>query len=645
MRRRPVVALIAVLVVVAGGLAFAREASAASIIQIQSMDSGGVRGHMGWDNINDNTSEYVNWTNWQTNGAVDGGGVATAGVSNGHLEIYPDSNPGAVDTYDAWTQTVGGAHLWFRPVPAAVNLGVVPLPRVGDGKGAFRLTGSLQSSGSLPDDRFKILWFQLTNWQQTSGGREVGAFGLSRSHGNQWTAGIVWPGQYVMVVTDNSNGSQVSGLLDLAAGTTPVLDADAFCYGMAQCQYDAGSPPANAGGGFHPMSPVRVVDTRNGTGIANGPVRPGDGRVNDIDPTYRKDFLDNHELKVTGANDVPEHGVSAVLLNVTVTEPTKEGWLGIYPRLARTDVFDDQSWFRRGAPTSNLNFVTGDTLPNLVLARVGAGGYIRFENSQGDTHVVADIVGWYDSSSPADGDGFVGVVPARLLDTRDGTGGIGGRINADETRDLSVVGKFDVPTDASAVVLNVTMVGAAGNGFITAWPTGTPKPVASSLNQAPGRTRPNLVVSKVGKGGKVSFFFSGSAADLVVDVVGYYGRGGGKTYSVTPERILDSRSGIGTKKGAFGIGETRQLQVAGLPPVPADATAVIMNVTGTGSPLGTYITAWPYGVDLPTASNVNLSPGDTAPNLVMVKIGVGGKVSLYAHTGADIIADVVGYVR
>jgi hypothetical protein len=129
MRRRPVVALIAVLAFVAGGLAFARAASAASVIQIRSMDAAGVWGHMGWDDVNDGSPNYVNWTNWDKNGAVDGGGVATAGVRSGHLEIYPASDPAVLDSYDPWTQTVGGAHLWFRPVPAAVDLGTVPLPR------------------------------------------------------------------------------------------------------------------------------------------------------------------------------------------------------------------------------------------------------------------------------------------------------------------------------------------------------------------------------------------------------------------------------------------------------------------------------------------------------------------------------------
>ncbi len=634
--------LLAVVVLGAAAVAVqANPAAAIARIPFPAVDAGGHVGHMGLDDLANLGTAYAGgFTAWDANGNVAGGGPAASGIVNAHLELYPDSTAGGVfqDNYDAWAGPVGGAHIWLRPVNGA-SLGTVPLPQANNG--AFRADGTILSSNGAAAGRLKILWFQLYNLKPIGGGYEVGAFGLSTSRVGTWTAGMAWPGTYIMDVTDTASGTHLQGLMDLASGQTPVLDLDAYCMGMGTCTYSTAAPPT-AGGGYHPLAPTRLLDSRD---RALGPLGPGDGRSADPNPDVRLENLQRHELKVTGVASIPEHGVSAVLLNVTAVAPTKEGWIGVYPRLPQSQLFFDQSWFRTDPPTSNLNFVTGDVVPNLVMARVGAGGIIRLENLQGNVHVAVDVVGWFDSATGNGGDGFVGVVPSRLLDTRSNVGGIGGRFSSDETRELTVVGTAGVPRDATAVVLNVTEADAGGPGYITVYPGGTARPKASNLNMTTGQTRPNLVVSKVGANGKVAFVSALTSSDLVVDVVGYYtGSGGGKTYALAPNRIMDSRDGNGTLKRGFALQETRDLQVAGRGGVPANATAVIMNVTGTGGQFGNFITVWPSGVARPTASNLNLTPGDTAPNLVMVKLGAGGNVSIYDHTGGHVIADVVGYV-
>jgi hypothetical protein len=80
---------------------------------------------------------------------------------------------------------------------------------------------------------------------------------------------------------------------------------------------------------------------------------------------------------------VPATGVSAVVMNVTVTQPTASSVLTVWPS---------------GEPqpnASNLNYVAGQTVPNLVVVKVGAGGKVNLRNYSGSTHVVADVVGWY----------------------------------------------------------------------------------------------------------------------------------------------------------------------------------------------------------------------------------------------------------
>jgi len=293
--------------------------------------------------------------------------------------------------------------------------------------------------------------------------------------------------------------------------------------------------------------------------------------------------------------------------------------------------------------------VAGDIVPNLVLARVGAGGKIRLKNFDGLTNAAADIVGWFDTGAKK-GDGFTGITPTRLLDTRNGTGDIGGHFTSGESRDLKVTPSAGgaVPASATAVVLNVTAVNPTGNGYVTVWPAGQARPLASSLNTQPGQTRPNLVVAKVGDGGKLSLFTYGDGngtVDLVADVVGYFGTGGGNVVGLDPQRLFDSRTGQNTPKAPFGPAESRTIQVIGQGGVPAGATAVVLNVTVTDPNYTGFVTVWPTGDPMPVASTLNYTFGQTVPNLVMLKLGAGGQVSLYNSAGAaNLLADVVGYV-
>jgi hypothetical protein len=116
-----------------------------------------------------------------------------------------------------------------------------------------------------------------------------------------------------------------------------------------------------------------------------------------------------------------------------------------------------------------------------------------------------------------------------------------------------------------------------------------------------------------------------------------------------PVRILDTRSGVGTVGGTIaplGPGEAIDLQVTGVGGVPGDATAVVMNVTYTNATAPGFVTVWPSGTSRPMVSNLNTQPGNTQPNLVTVKLGANGKVSIFNSAGTtDVIADVAGYYR
>ena len=243
------------------------------------------------------------------------------------------------------------------------------------------------------------------------------------------------------------------------------------------------------------MNPARVLDTRSGIG-ASGPVSGG-GTV---------------ALQVTGRGGIPATGVAAVVLNVTVTSPRAGGFITAYPQ---------------GSPlptASNLNFTAGQTIPNLVVVPVGAGGKIDLHNgSPGTVQLLADIAGYYLAGAPADPGAFASVNPARVLDTRSGIGA-SGPVSGGGTVALQVTGRGGIPsTGVAAVVLNVTVTSPRAGGFITAYPQGSPLPTASNLNFTAGQTIPNLVVVPVGAGGKIDLHNgSPGTVQLLADIAGYY---------------------------------------------------------------------------------------------------------------------------
>ena len=119
----------------------------------------------------------------------------------------------------------------------------------------------------------------------------------------------------------------------------------------------------------------------------------------------------------------------------------------------------------------------------------------------------------------------------------------------------------------------------------------------------------------------------------------------GSFASVNPARILDTRSGIGAS-GPVSGGGTVALQVTGRGGIPSTGVAaVVLNVTVTSPRAGGFITAYPQGSPLPTASNLNFTAGQTIPNLVVVPVGARGKIDL--HNGSpgtvQLLADIAGY--
>jgi hypothetical protein len=127
-------------------------------------------------------------------------------------------------------------------------------------------------------------------------------------------------------------------------------------------------------------------------------------------------------------------------------------------------------------------------------------------------------------------------------------------------------------------------------------------------------------------------------------VYGYFGAAGSSVRTIPPDRLLDTRVGTGAPQVPVAGATTARLVVAGQGLIPANATAVVLNVTATNVASASYVTVYPDGQVEPETSSLNVFAGQTIANLVICRIGTGGAVQFAnPRSSCDVIADALGY--
>lgn len=315
-------------------------------------------------------------------------------------------------------------------------------------------------------------------------------------------------------------------------------------------------------------------------------------------------------------------GASAVVLNVTATEPTASAFVTVWPCSEAMPL------------ASNLNVVAGQTAANLVTVALGTDADVCVFNSAGRTHIVVDQLSAYRPVAGAVRAGrFVPVTPARALDTRES--GAPFTVGESRTIDLRPVG---VPIDALAVVLTVTAVDSTAAGFWSVWPSG-PWPGTSNLNVTRrGQTRANQVVVPASLG--TVAVLSQVGGHLVIDVAGFFTGDtaspglAGLFHPMAPRRAVDTRADLGRRihDGTLDLG--------GL--TPTNSSAVALNVTVTEPDAAGFVTAFPADASPPLASNVNFEASATVPDHVVVGTGT-NRVGFHANVPVHLVIDVNGW--
>jgi hypothetical protein len=398
------------------------------------------------------------------------------------------------------------------------------------------------------------------------------------------------------------------------------------------------------GSTYVPIDPVRVLDTRIALGLS--------GR-------FQSNVARSFQI-TTPATSIPLNAV-AITGNVTEVSQTAVGFVAVTPRPTNK-------------PTSaTVNFPVGDARNNNVTTALGPGGTIAatYVAASGKfTHLVFDVTGYFMPNNT--GATFKTTpMPARILDSRDGTGLAGhvpGKFKRAEPRSFPVWNQGGVPATAIAVTGNLTVTNQNSAGDIALGPVSPADPFnpgTSNLNYIRGDNRGNGVSVKLGPAGElfavVHSSTANASADLVFDVTGYYLAGGTgfKYYPLNPGRIMDTRSGVvlsglsGAFLGSAGTTNTRTLDTDGHWGIPLDAKAITGNLAVTAPTKAGHITIMLSTSDPQTAS-LNFPAGDTRSNGITVSVtdpagSPSGDLLMHYHTSGGgtvhLILDATGYFK
>ena len=252
-----------------------------------------------------------------------------------------------------------------------------------------------------------------------------------------------------------------------------------------------------SGAGYHPVEPARAFDTRPGGGgyvsVQHSPV--GGDNVAEVP-------------LANAAAGIPNTGVVAVSMNVTITNPVAAGFVTVFPCSERRQV-------------SSVNFAAGATVANAVITPLSESGTVCFY-SLVPTDIIVDVNGWFETGNKS----YTPVDARRLLDTRVGETSLREVANVPVGDGYALsVNVTDLPgvtpaAGVTAVSLNVTATETTGDGFVTVYPCPNRREV-SSVNYSKGATVANAVIAPVADDGTICLF-SLVPAHLVVDINGWF---------------------------------------------------------------------------------------------------------------------------
>jgi hypothetical protein len=237
---------------------------------------------------------------------------------------------------------------------------------------------------------------------------------------------------------------------------------------------------------FYPLTPCRVLDTRNSSGPLGSP---------SMQANQQRDF------PIMASNCGLPTAALAYSLNFTVVPQRTLGYLSVWPSGGQRPV------------VSTLNSSTGAITANAAIVPAGTNGEISAYVTD-ETDVVADINGYF-APPGSGGQSLYAFAPCRILDTRQSSGAFSG------TQPVNIAGApCALPGGISAYVFNSTVVPQGELGYLTLWPDGESQPVVSTLNALDGAITSNMAIVPTSNGSVDAF--TTNTSDLILDAFSYF---------------------------------------------------------------------------------------------------------------------------
>ena len=434
-----------------------------------------------------------------------------------------------------------------------------------------------------------------------------------------------------------------------------------------------------AGGEYHPLTPKRILDTREPAPLDVAPLGRKSFNTSGPESTFNVPIVGRGGLPAFVNNgQCADQNVLAVAVNVTVVDPAGDGWLRAYGKSAPE------------GGSSVVNFKSGETTANTALLRPGCDGELSLRLYSGtpnaSAHVLIDVFGWISSSAWSErGARLEAAGPGRIFDSREApygatpfAAGQQKAINIRGTASYDPVIDPIVPSgaDVTGVLVNITAVNNIPGSqptYISVLPStlgAGELPSTSNLNLRIGQIRSNLAIVPITDGeGRVWVYNHAGNAHVVLDVMGYFvqrhdnSRAGRIVPLVSPFRAFDTRESAfhdvplppaNAEDWSFAdfVGDVK---IAGEPVGPQ--SGLIGNLTAAGlarqyswAPIASWVAAYPTppaggSQTPPFVSNLGLNETEIVPNLVMLAYGEGTQVRFYNRAGyLDYLLDVTAVV-
>ena len=363
-----------------------------------------------------------------------------------------------------------------------------------------------------------------------------------------------------------------------------------------------------------PVTPCRIIDTRNAAGPFGGPYLSANS---------------TRSFAIPSSSCHVPLGAWAYSLNVTVVPHKGLSYLTVWPT-GQTQPL---------ASTLNSDGRT-KAVAAIVQTQIGNNGAVSFFATD-DTELIVDINGYFVPASFNELS-FYPLTPCRIADTRNASGTFGGpAVAPGQTRDFPVLtSACNVPSSAQAYSLNFTTVPQnQGIGYLSTWPTGQTQPLVSTLNDPTVTVEANAAIVPAGTNGDINVY-SSDKTDLVIDINGYFappGTGALHFYTLNPCRVLDTRN----LSNPQPLNGTLSVPMASCN-VPTSASAVVINTTVVPQTWLGYLSLWPTGTSQPLVSTLNADDQAITSNMAIVPLG-NGSINAYSSNSTHLIVDVSGY--